>query len=549
VCGDSAPGVIKGTQGRRRSGSPTGWAGIKHAEDGYNTDVNLGPGMALELSWNTVKDAWYWKGQKKEPYHTCSDKEFRNCPVTGPILEPYIGVYGGRGRRSYANGRLIFAPDLSSDAFLSSLSAKDNVKVAGGALAPADASRPASITVPLQSPYVMVKAQGQADGATAEISVDGGKTFKAADLNDFSKAVNGKYAAQVKLTFSKPVKSVKLEVIVQHNRTSLPYLSPGANKVTVSAGDAKKLGDNKLVVTYAYSLGSRRYSYEQLAEGDYEVAKAHKASWSTTPTVVQKIFTAKDLPATFDVPVPTPKGKYPVYPRMLLMRREVIAANGKPMPLPDGAIAPKVGPNDELKSLPNPFLMGIAKPPKKTPRPTVTTKLPLQVSHVVSRTNEGKVGPTYENFHIKTRPKKPEAWVMLVGGELKGLPASRDIAEAQLCIPIVNSHPKATTQVAAVMLKKPFEKMKPYDFKDFGGTIGTVLVPKQPAPVEKAKYYKIDVTRTVKQIARGELKFNGLAIRTVPNRSIDDGWTVRIDVTRKEPIFIELSVYADKKAK
>jgi len=443
---------------------------------------------------------------------------------------------------------LVYAPDLGSDAFLSGLSSAENVKVASGRLEPADASKPASITLPLRLPYVMVKGSGQADGVeSAEVSVDGGKTFKGVDLKDFSKAVNGRYAAQVRLSFKQPVSRLRLEVIVQHNRCALPYLSPGANKITVSAADAAKLGDNKLVVTYAYSLGSRRFSYEQLAEGDYEVGKAHKASWSDTPTVVQKVFGAKDLPATFDIPVPTPKGKYPVYPRMLFLRREVIAPGQQPMALPSGAVEPKVGPTDEMKALPNPFMMGIAKPPKKKPRPMVTKKLPLRCSHVVHRTNEGKVGQVYENFHIKSRPKKPEAWAMLIGGSLGSLPAPGDIAEARLCIPVVNSNPNATSQVAAVGLKKAFEPMKPYDFKDFGGTLGTVLVPKQPKATEKAKYYKIDVTRALKQISRGDLKFNGLAITIVPNRSIDDGWTVRIDVTKQEPTYIELDVYADKK--
>jgi hypothetical protein len=337
-------------------------------------------------------------------------------------------------------------------------------------------------------------------------------------------------------------------VIVQHNRCALPYLSPGKNKITVSVADAKPLGKNRLAVTYAYNLGARRVSYEELADMDAEVARAHKAEWSDTPTVAQKVFTAKDLPATFDIPVPTPKGKYPVYPRMLFLRREVLPAGQKPLPLPKGALRAKLAAGQELKTLPNPFLIGIAKPPKKTPRPTVSRRIPLKCSHVVSRTKEGKVGPVYENFHIKTRPKNPEAWAMLVAGELKGLPAPRDIAGARLCIPVTNSNPNATTQVAAVLLKKPFEEMKPYDFKDFGGGLGTVLVPKQAGPGE-AKYYRMDVTRGLKQIAAGQAKFHGLAIRTVPNRSIDDGWTVRIDVTKKEPTYIELDVYADKKGR
>jgi len=88
VCGDGPKGVVSGCKARRRSGSPTGWAGIIHDEKGYNTDVNLAPGMSLELMWKALPQSWYWRGQKDSPGHTCTDKDFRNCPVIGPILEP-----------------------------------------------------------------------------------------------------------------------------------------------------------------------------------------------------------------------------------------------------------------------------------------------------------------------------------------------------------------------------------------------------------------------------------------------------------------------------
>ena len=300
------------------------------------------------------------------------------------------------------------------------------------------------------------------------------------------------------------------------------------------------------MVTYAYALGSRRASYEKLADMQAEVARAHKTSWSETPTVVQKVFAAKDLPATFDIPVPTPTDKYAVYPRMLFLRREVIAPGAKPMPLPEGALQAKVATGEQLKTLPNPFLVGIAIPPKKIERPKATRKITLKASHVVWRKNDGTMAEeTFDNHFLKWRPKQPEAWVMLIGGKLGQLPGPRDIAAANLCIPVTNAHPEAPAQVAAVGLKKPFEAGKPYDFKNLGGFMGTVNVPKR-AEAGPAKYYKIDITRAVKSIAAGDARFNGLALRTVPNRSVDDGWTVRIDVSKDEPTYVELLVYKDK---
>ena len=73
------------------------------------------------------------------------------------------------------------------------------------------------------------------------------------------------------------------------------------------------------------------------------------------------VFTAKDLPATFDIDVPTPKGKHPVYPRMHFLRREILAPGSKPLPLPEGAETLKASAAEELPTLPNPFTVGTAK--------------------------------------------------------------------------------------------------------------------------------------------------------------------------------------------
>jgi hypothetical protein len=538
VCGDEPQGVVSGVQGRHGSGSPKGWAGIKFDEDGYTTDVDLGAGESLELMWKAIPDAHWWNGRKNVPYHTCGDKDYRNCPAIGPVLEPYAAL-SERGRRSYANGHLRFAPDLGSDAFLSTLAASQNVRLAGGLLAPAEAGTPASITVELSSPYIMTRASGQAEGAqTAEISLDGGKTYQPVELKDFSDAVGGRYACLLRLGFREALKSLRLEVTVQHNRCVLPYLSPGPNRISVSLADPKALGANRLAVTYAYCLGWRNRSYEETAERGAEVARAHYAQWTETPTVVRKVFKAADLPASFDIDVPTPKDKHPVYPRMLFLRREVLAPGAEPMPLPAGAVEPKMGKADELKTLPNTFLVGIAKPPQRVQRPTVTRKLPLFCSHVVATD-----GQTFDNHFIKWLPKKYEAWVMLVGGKLADLPQPRDIVAARICLPVVNACPQATTQVGCTLLAGPFEKGKPYDFKKLGEVLGTVNVPKQAEP-GAAKYFKIDVTRAVKQLAAGEAKFHGFCIRTIPNRSIDDGWTTRIDITKDQATYLELEAYA-----
>lgn len=213
------------------------------------------------------------------------------------------------------------------------------------------------------------------------------------------------------------------------------------------------------------------------------------------------------------------------------------------MPIPEGALPAKVGEAEQLETLPNPFTIGIAKPPKRVARPTVTRELPLELSHVVWRDNEGKMrDEVWKDHFIKTRPKSAEAWVMLVAGGMNNLPGPKDIAEARLCIPVTNAIPESPTVLGAALLAKPFDSMRPYDLKHVGEVIGTAVVPKYPEPAE-AKYYKIDVTRAAKRIAAGDVEFYGFALQTVPNRGIDDGWTTRIDIARDKSVYIELDVY------
>jgi hypothetical protein len=537
VCGDEPEGVITGVNHKSQAGSGTGWMGIKFDGD-YSTDVGLAPGYSLTLTWDAVEGGHWFSGRKTVPRHSCGDKDYRNYPGLGNVLEPYWSPQNRA--RTFASGQLVFAPDFSSQEMLKSLAGAENVRWQDGKLVPADPARPAAITVLLQSPYVMTRATGQADRADkAEISLDGGKTFKPIELKDFSDAVGGQYRCLVRIALKEPLASLRLEVLLQCNRCALPYLSPGKNLVTVSTADPRELGDGKLVVTYAYRLGSRNRSFEEMAERSAEIARAHYAAWSETPNVVQKAFSARDLPATFEIDVPTPRDKYPVYPRMLLLRREVLSPSARPAPLPQGAVEMKVGPDDELKVLPNPFLVGVAKPPKRVVRPTTTRQIPLESFGAVSL--DGQTAP---NHFLKWKEK--ETWVLLVGGQLGDLPRPADIAAARLVFPVVRGHKEAATRVAAVLLKAPAEKGRAYDFANLSDPAGSVNVPKQPGEGDYSppQEFKIDLTRAIKSVAAGEGKFHGLAIRTVPDRGVDDGWIVRVDVPDSPKIRLELDVYA-----
>ncbi len=544
-CGDDLAGTIGGLKTHHVAGSPEGWAGINHADGTYNTDVNLAPGFALTNRWDGEPDAWFWGGSKIAPAHTCGGhKDTRNDPGIGLVLEPYITA---KPSRNFANGTLSFTPDFSSDALLKSFVSTDNVKYADKTLVPASGDKPGVVVFRLASPYLVTKASGSATGVEKiEVSTDDGKSFVPADAKDFSAPLKGKLSALVKVSFKEPLKELKFETTVQNNPGSLPYLSPGKNTITVSVGDAAALGNNKLVVTYAYKLGSRTKSFEQLCEQGKEVAKQHNAKWADTITCVQKTFNAKDLPATFDIDCPTPKGQYPVYPRMVFLRREVLAPGASALALPEGSTEAKTAETDELATLPNPFTVGAEDPPVIKPRATKTVEIPL--TYVQFNDISGAVA---EKGSLRW-PKSPGeaakvvAGVVLINGDLKDLPA-KNIAAARLLVPITRGHNSAPGQLGAAFLKAPVEKGAAVDFKALPDVSGIAIIPKHPDTNDysPAKVFPIDVTKTVRSIAAGEIKFNGVALRMVPNASVDDGYTVRCDVSPTDKVVLQVDVYTD----
>ena len=91
VCGDDLPGLLQGIRSSNNAGSPRGWASVQFDDPKYTTAVNLAPGYCLTLDWDRIDDAWYFRGSKQSPRHTCGDKDYRNCPTVGPLIEPYHG--------------------------------------------------------------------------------------------------------------------------------------------------------------------------------------------------------------------------------------------------------------------------------------------------------------------------------------------------------------------------------------------------------------------------------------------------------------------------
>ncbi len=545
VCGDDIPGIIHGVTHKNRVGAEPGWGGILHATGDYSAEVNLAPGFALTNTWDKAEGAWYWSGSQIAPCHTCGDKEIRNSPEKGPLAEPYLGP--DWNAESYANGQIDFQPDLSHRDCLKSFAVVENVQWADGGLVPEKSGSPARVTVLLQSPYILTQASGSGTGVAAfEVSIDGGQTWNSADLKDFGKAIGGQTQALARLTIQDRLTDLHLQATVQNNPFALPYLSPGKNTVTVSIADPASLGENKLVVTYAYRTGSRRKSYEQLCLEGKEIGRGHDATWEATPTVVKKTFRAADLPAKFDIDIPTPHGLHPVYPRMLFVRREVVSPQQKPLPLPANSLPPQVTPGDALLSLPNPFLTGTQPPPPKPVRPVKTVSMEMKGGRYITKSGQA---PALEQLKWpKNNQETTDPIAYVISGGMGQLPALKDLASARLVFPVIRSHEKAPTKVGAFSWRAPSEASQPDDFGNLGDLLGTVNIPTladADPNWSPPKEFTIDVTRHLRLLLVDQTKFHGFALRVVPDRNIDEGWTVRVQLPASPKITLEIDTYTD----
>lgn len=529
---------------RSNNGSPTDWAGIKFNEDGYSTDVNLPTGMSLDMLWSKIDGShWWFPDRKRLAKHSCSERDFRNSPSCGLLIEPYRQVYKQEGR-SFSSGRFAFKPTISKN-IIDSFDSADNIKIDGTTITQADTSKPAWFVVNMSSPYVMSTAKGViTDVETVEISTDKGKTYKPFLLSNFNDAIGGKYGALIKVPVAKPISAIDIEIIVEQNYRALPYLSPGKNEVTVSLAKPEELKDNNLVVTYVFQVGSKSKSFEDYVDAGKEVAKSHNTEWGPEVSYVQKIIKAsdfKDGKFKFNIDLPTPKGKYPAYPRMINLKREIIGPNDKPAPLPEGAVAYKTPEGQEFMTLPYPFHLDLIKPEVEKPRKIKSEKLKAEFGFAVS-----EAGQVAENHYIKVKPN--ENWDILMKADLSTLKDANSFNALKIALPVIRGHAKAKVKIAAFLLSEPYELNKPYDFKKIGTTdIGVTILPIQPEEKDysPAQYFFIDITKAAKGFVKEGKKEIYLAITTIPDRTVDDGHTVRADFDHKAEFYLSVENFVD----
>ena len=237
-CGDEAKGIVEGCKTSKpypASKHEDGWASVTGRDRGYNAQLTLPPGARLKLEWKGDAGQIAVNGQGR---HSCGNKDFRSDKDLGPVLEHY-------GPRNHSNGRLSYAPDFSragdvAGVAVTGAEAKDGKLVASAGQGVA--------VFKLALPYVYVSGQLEAafEGeGKLSISGDGGKTWQPASAGDVSPLVKQKYDVQVKAEFAGALAKLRLDAVVEHNRSSQPHLLPGKNVVTVAA-------PRNVVVTYGY---------------------------------------------------------------------------------------------------------------------------------------------------------------------------------------------------------------------------------------------------------------------------------------------------------
>ena len=301
-CGDTAKGVVTGT---KSSKVLSGWGGsIKQSDGTYTMDFVLMSGQSLELDWGrdgVKKYVGYAGKNPMYPQHTCGTKEYRSHSVQGPILEHY-------GQRSFANGKLVFAPDFTNPECLKDVEKKENARISNGNLIPLSPNASCSITFKMGSPYIVTLAEVNVEFLSEdaknkiEYSLDKAKWEDGANL---AKGVKSSFVYYVKITSPKGMKSLTATSIVMHNRAALPFLVNGDNKVTVKAKNFKPAGKEKFTVTYAYQEATAKDGRKQFIGRDVEYG--------------EDIVVSKDVtkaPFDFDIKVggnTPPKMKYIKY--------------------------------------------------------------------------------------------------------------------------------------------------------------------------------------------------------------------------------------------
>ncbi len=250
--------------------------------------INLRRGESITRTWGNEGKGWHPAGEKKwtSPRHTCLKQVIdANDPVNWPYWKPYAQVRRKEGdrvvygvKRYFGNGRLVYAPDLSGDAFKDAVvkGGVKNIRVGGG-LGPAKAGEPASVTFVVECPYVMVDAWldlaafRKTEQDVLAVQVKGTKggwremwqadktgklTLDKVSLKDAAWGAK-RYFVRLEMKAAGDPAAVRLDKLAitsvfMNNFYALPHFVPGRNAVRVTAGEGADLAANPLTLEYVW---------------------------------------------------------------------------------------------------------------------------------------------------------------------------------------------------------------------------------------------------------------------------------------------------------
>jgi hypothetical protein len=264
-CGDTDACFVKGIQVLNYEPMKLPWK---------VNEFKLRSGEELVRSWGQEgKPQPGSLGGRKSPHHTCGTRDRRAEPYLFKFWEPYgIPKYEAVtvSYRHYFNGRINYAPDLTSDKYKDAVVSEKGVKAS-----PEGLTGEGEVVFSVNSPFyicdseVVFETAAPADTDVVEVaaSEDGKQWTPVAVTKDpatsrFKGSLNatvvkgpvGLHAYQVKFTLKGKValKRFHLGTVYTHNAMSAPHLMPGKNKVTVTVANADALKASPLTVAYRY---------------------------------------------------------------------------------------------------------------------------------------------------------------------------------------------------------------------------------------------------------------------------------------------------------
>jgi hypothetical protein len=303
-CGDDPAGIVSGCKSSHAepvSRPADGWATVTGRDEGYSPLLTLRGGTTLTLDWEAQPGMMVADNTKG--LHSCPNmKDIRANPVLGPIFEHY-------GTRTYANGRLHYAPNFAMPGDVADISLSGASASAGALTAHGSGSALFKLDSPY--PYAAAKLDATSSGGacTFALSSDGGMSWTPCAPGDLTALVRQRYALWLKATFTGALTALTVDAVVEHNRGALPFLYQGDNVITVGGHGAVLPPGETLAVTYAFQ--------EATAPAHRNSFNGSEVTYGETRTVTKEV-TA--LPCTFTIAV---GGTTP--PRMLSIARALRA--------------------------------------------------------------------------------------------------------------------------------------------------------------------------------------------------------------------------------